>query len=148
MRGYEETPVTRNPYIGLTNERDMKEYLVLKKYDEMMLEQEVNERAKEMVEESKELKRRQLEEENRRQLEEEENHLRMLEKQLRNAQTDGSDSDASNVQRVTNIEKVRQAIERRRYLEERRQRRRRGEAVDSTTSEESLTAPFRSITKV
>ncbi len=25
MRWYEETPVTRNPYIGLTNERDMKD---------------------------------------------------------------------------------------------------------------------------
>ncbi len=45
-------------------------------------------------------------------------------------------------------EKVRRGIERRRYLNERRQRRKSGENVENTTSEESLTAPFAKITKV
>jgi hypothetical protein len=55
----------------------------------------------------------------RKKLEEEEKQLRRLEDQVRDAETDGTKSDASNVQRVSNMEKVRAAVERRRYLEER-----------------------------
>jgi hypothetical protein len=102
-----------------------------------------------MLEESKELKRRKLEEENRKRLEEEQEHLRQLDEELKRKQAEASDTDQSNTQsHIRYTDKVRQGIERRRYLNERRQRRKSGENVESTTSEESLTAPFRNITKV
>jgi len=136
MLGYDETPVTKNPFLNFNGNREDFNYLVRQRIDQLALEEEVEQRAKSMWEEAKELKRKQREEENRRKLEQEETQLRQLEEQV------GQEGREADISRVTS------AIQRRRMVEQRRQRRRAGEDVDSSTEEESLTGPFRTITNM
>ncbi len=147
MEGYDETPAMKNPYVGgLTSERDLKEYLARKRFDELKREEEVEERAREMLEESRVLKRRKLEEENRIRLAEEEENLRKLNEELRRKQAEDSETD--NTVHIRRVEKVKKGVDRRTFIHQRRQRRKSGEQVESTTSEESLTAPIGKLTKV
>jgi len=133
MLNFEETPMTRNPYINL-QDREEFNFLVRQKMNQLALEEEVEQRAREMLAEAKELKRLQKEEEDRKKLEEDLRNLRLLEEQ---AEWDGREADTTRVQN---------SIQRRRMVEQRRQKRRAGEDVDSSTEEESLTGPFRTIT--
>ncbi len=147
MEGWDETPAMNNPYVGgLTSERDLKEYQARKRFEQMQRDEEIEERAKEMMEESRELKRRKLEEENRIRLEEEQENLRKLNEELRRKQAEDSDTD--NEVHIRHVEKVKRGVDRRTFIHQRRQRRKSGEQVESTTSEESLTAPIGKITKV
>ncbi len=147
MEGWDETPAMRTPYVGgLTSDRDLKEYQARKRFEEMQRAEEIEERAKEMLEESKEIKRRKLEEENRIRLEEEQENLRKLNEELRRKQAEDSDTD--NEVHIRHVEKVKRGVDRRTFIHQRRQSRKSGEQVDSTTSEESLTAPIGKITKV
>jgi hypothetical protein len=147
MEGWDETPAMKNPYVGgLTSERDLKEYQARKRFEEMKRAEDIEERAKEMLEESKEIKRRKLEEENRIRLAEEEENLRKLNEELRRKKAE--DSDADNEVHIRHVEKVKKGVDRRTFIHHRRQRRKSGEQVDSTTDEESLTAPIGKITKV
>jgi hypothetical protein len=147
MDGWDETPALKNPYVGgLTSDRDLKEYQARKRFEEMQRAEEIEERAKEMLEESKEIKRRKLEEENRIRLEEEQENLRQLNEELRRKQAEDSETD--NEVHIRHVEKVKRGVDRRSFIHQRRQRRKSGEQVDSTTSEESLTAPIGKITKV
>jgi hypothetical protein len=137
MEGWDETPAMKNPNVGgLTNERDLKEYQVRKRFEQMQRDEEIEERAKEMMEESRELKRRKLEEENRIRLEEEQENLRKLNEELRRKQAEDSETD--NEIHIRQVDKVKRGVERRSFIHQRRQRRKSGEQVDSTTSEESL----------
>ncbi|MFN9978864.1 MAG: hypothetical protein ACK53Y_03060, partial [bacterium] len=147
MDGYDETPALRNPYVGgLTSERDMKEYLARKRFDELKRADEIEEMAQKMLEDSREQKRREAEEENRRKLVEEEENLRKLNEEIKRKQAE--DSDADNIVHIRKAEKLKRGLERRSFIHQRRQRRKSGEQVDSTTSEESLTAPIGRLTKV
>jgi hypothetical protein len=147
MEGWDETPAMKNPYVGgLTSERDLKEYQARKRFEQMQRDEEIEERAKEMMEESRELKRRKLEEENRIRLEEEQENLRKLNEELRRKQAEDSETD--NEVHIRHVEKVKRGVDRRSFIHQRRQRRKSGEQVDSTTSEESLTTPIGKITKV
>ncbi|MFN9944883.1 MAG: hypothetical protein ACK56I_35995, partial [bacterium] len=91
-------------------------------------------------------KRREAEEDNRRKLAEEEENLRKLNEEIKRKQAE--DSDADNTVHIRRLEKAKRAIERRTFVHQRRQRRKSGEQVDNTTSEESLTAPIGRLTKV
>jgi hypothetical protein len=147
MEGYDKTPVMKNPYVGgLTSERDLKEYHARKRFEEMKRAEDIEERAKEMLEESKELKRRKLKEENRIRLAEEEENLKQLNEELKRKQAEDSDTD--NTVHIRHVEKVKRGVDRRTFIHTRRVRRKSGEQVDSTTSEEPLTAPIGKMTKV
>jgi hypothetical protein len=147
MEGWDETPAMKNPYVGgLTSERDLKEYQARKRFEEMKRAEDIEERAKEMLEESKEIKRRKLEEENRIRLAEEEENLTMLNEELRRKQAE--DSDADNTVHIRHVEKVKKGVDRRTFIHHRRQRRKSGEQVESMTDEESITAPIGRMTKV
>jgi hypothetical protein len=112
MEGYDETPVLKNPYVGgLTSERDLKEYLARKRFDELKREDEVEEMARKMLEESRERKRRKLEEENRIRLAEEEENLRKLNEELKRKQAEDSETD--NTVHIRRVEKVKRGVERR-----------------------------------
>ncbi len=86
------------------------------------------------------------EEENRRKLVEEEENLRKLNEEIKRKQAE--DSEADNIVHIRKAEKLKRGLERRAFVHQRRQRRKSGEQVDSTTSEESLTAPIGRLTKV
>ncbi|MFN9898427.1 MAG: hypothetical protein ACK55Z_06450, partial [bacterium] len=58
------------------------------------------------------------------------------------------DSEADNIVHIRKAEKLKRGLERRAFIHQRRQRRKSGEQVDSTTSEESLTAPIGRLTRV
>jgi hypothetical protein len=147
MEGYDETPVLKNPYVGgLTSERDLKEYLARKRFDELKRADEVEEMAQKMLEDSREQKRRKLEEENRIKLAEEEENLRQLNEELKRKQAEDSETD--NTVHIRRVEKVKKGVERRTFVHHRRQRRKSGEQVEDTTSEESITAPIGKLTKV
>jgi hypothetical protein len=91
-----------------------------------------------------EKRRRQQEEEDRAKLEKDEEYLRQYKERQRQREEEGeTDEDYE-----TDAAKLNKIMERRRFVQQRRERRKRGEDLASTTTEELLTMPFTKISKV
>jgi hypothetical protein len=134
-----ETPLNFNvPLVASRLNREARiNAEVAKRREELEDKAEVERRLKEAIEMSNLEKERRKEEEERRRIELHEEELRRASERAETS--DGYDSDISRMTR---------SLERERAKAERRERRRRGEAVPSSSEEDSLTNPFRNMARV
>jgi hypothetical protein len=132
-----------SPFAGQTNDDDLAYEAYLRR-QELDKQARIEELAQKAQRDLQEKRRRQQEEEDRAKLEKDEEILRQYKERQRQREEEGETDEEFE----TDAARLNKIMERRRFVQQRRERKKRGEDLASTTTEESLTMPFTRVSKV